>query len=381
MQVLTITPFFPSAQDDSQGCFVAEPLLWTEKIGIANRVLAVQPFYRAGAAPGISNPAANWMRYLSLPGGMGLPTAGTFLFARVLPTVRRLQKAGLIELIHAHAPLPCGHAAMLLNRELGLPYVVTVHGLDAFSRSQVRGWVGEWCAKITRSVYQSARSVICISEHVRRKVLAGAPDIATTIVYNGADPGIFSPDPSRQSSAKPTVVSVGNLIPIKGHEVLIRAVAACVARHEDLQCEIVGDGPERDHLKLLAQQLSIPDRVAFLGRQSRSTLARTLQRATLFALPSRYEGLGCVYLEAMACGKVAIGCGGQGIEEIIHHGDNGWLVEPENPDELAAGLNTLLQNFELRESIGIRARRTIVKGFTLEHQAERLARAYRESLA
>jgi hypothetical protein len=154
-----------------------------------------------------------------------------------------------------------------------------------------------------------------------------------------------------------------------------------VRRHEDLRCEIVGDGPERDRLKLLAKQLNIPDRVAFLRRQSRSALARTLQRATLLALPSRYEGLGCVYLEAMACEKVAIGCRGQGIEEIIHHGDNGWLVGPESVDELAAGLDTLLQNFELRDSIGIRARRTILEGFTLEHQAERLARVYRESLA
>jgi teichuronic acid biosynthesis glycosyltransferase TuaC len=381
LRILTITPFYPSAQDDGQGCFVSEPLLWMERIGIDNRVLAVQPFYRGRTQPGASTPKADWMRYPSLPGALGLPTAGTFLFSRVLPTVRRLHEVGAIDLIHAHAPLPCGHAAMLLNRELGLPYVVTVHGLDAFSLNQVGGWAGEWCSKITRSVYQSARVVICISEQVRQRVLAGAAGCTTTVVYNGADPSMFSPDPNRQSSANPTVVSVGNLIPIKGHDVLIRAVAAIADQHRGLRCEIVGDGPERDHLEVLVRDLGILDRVTFPGRQSRCALAQTLRRAAVFALPSRYEGLGCVYLEAMACGKVAIGCREQGIEEVIHHGKNGWLVAPDSVEDLASGLATLLENFDLRESIGTRARRTIVEGLTLEHQAERLVRVYRESLA
>jgi len=381
VHVLTITPFYPSAQDDGQGCFVSEPLLWTEKIGIDNRVLAVQPFYRDRAEPGIANPQADRVRYSSLPGAVGLPTAGAFLFARVLPTVRRLQEAGAIDLIHAHSPLPCGHTAMLLNRKLGLPYVVTVHGLDAFSVNQVGGWVGKWCGKITRTVYQFAKSVICVSEHVRQRVLAGAADCMTTVVYNGADPELFFPDPKGQLSANTTVLSVGNLIPIKGHEVLMRSVAAIADRHSTLRCKIVGDGPERDRLKLLARDLGISDRVAFLGRQSRSALAQTLRHAAVFALPSRYEGLGCVYLEAMACAKVAIGCRGQGIEEIIHHGKNGWLVAPNSVEDLASGLSTLLENLALCESIGTRARRTIVEGLTLGHQAERLVRVYRESLA
>jgi glycosyltransferase involved in cell wall biosynthesis len=380
VRILTITPFYPSTPDDGQGCFVSEPLLWTERMGIDNRVLAIQPFYRR-IEPGASTPRANWMRYPSLPAALGLPTAGTFLFARVLPTVRRLHEAGAIDLIHAHAPLPCGHAAMLLNRVLGLPYVVTVHGLDAFSLNQASGWAGEWCSKITRTVYQSAKSVICISEHVRQRVLAGAAGCTTTLVYNGADPKIFSPDPNGQSSANLTVLSIGNLIPIKGHEVLIRAVAMIADKHRGLRCEIVGDGPERARLELLGRHLGISNRVNFLGRQSRSALAQTLRRAAVFALPSRYEGLGCVYLEAMACGKVAIGCWGQGIEEIIHHGKNGWLVAPDSVEDLASGLAILLEDFDLRGSIGTRARRTIIEGLSLESQAERLVRVYRESLA
>jgi glycosyltransferase involved in cell wall biosynthesis len=269
---------------------------------------------------------------------------------------------------------------MHLNRVLGLPYVVTVHGLDAFSLNQASGWAGEWCSKITRTVYQHAKSVICISEHVRQRVLAGAAGCTTTLVYNGADPKIFSPDPNEQSSANLTVLSIGNLIPIKGHEVLIRAVAMIADKHRGLRCEIVGDGPERGRLELLGRDLGISNRVNFLGRQSRSALAQILRRAAVFALPSRYEGLGCVYLEAMACGKVAIGCWGQGIEEIIHHGKNGWLVGPDSVEELAAALSSLLGSRALRESIAAQGRETVLAGFTVRHQAERLAAVYRKSI-
>ena len=102
--------------------------------------------------------------------------------------------------------------------------------------------------------------------------------------------------------------------------------------------------PRARRPRRLAQELGIVERVRFLGRVSRHEVAHLLQSCTLFALPSRYEGLGCVYLEAMSSGKVAIGCLGQGIEEVIRHGSNGWLVEPENVEQLSSALVSLLGN-------------------------------------
>jgi glycosyltransferase involved in cell wall biosynthesis len=102
-----------------------------------------------------------------------------------------------------------------------------------------------------------------------------------------------------------------------------------------------------------------------------------MRDATLFVLPSRYEGLGCVYLEAMASGVPAVGCRGQGIEEVIRHRENGWLIEPGNLDDLVAAIRTLLADPHERERLGAAARRTILDGFNLEHQAQRLAAIYR----
>jgi teichuronic acid biosynthesis glycosyltransferase TuaC len=98
-------------------------------------------------------------------------------------------------------------------------------------------------------------------------------------------------------------------------------------------------------------------------------------------LPSRYEGLGCVYLEAMSAGRPAIGCRGQGIAEIIEHGCNGFLVGPGNEKELEFALAMLLRDEALRERVGAAARDTILDKLSLRQQAENLARIYRESAA
>ena len=96
-------------------------------------------------------------------------------------------------LIHAHAALPCGQAAMLLARDLGIPFVVTVHGLDVFSTRQVSGWSGRRCFGASENVYRAAARVICISEHVARRVREGLRSIAKiSVVYNGVDSSLFS---------------------------------------------------------------------------------------------------------------------------------------------------------------------------------------------
>jgi teichuronic acid biosynthesis glycosyltransferase TuaC len=377
LHVLTLTPFYPVAGDDAQGCFVAEPLAWLEKLGVTNTVRAARPFYRDGATSNGSPVPARWLRYFSLPGGWGLSSSGAFLFASLLPEIRRLHDLRPVDVIHAHSALPCGHAASLLSRELKIPFVVTVHGLDAFSTRQVAGYAGEWCARVSRSIYRTARSVICVSEKVRDQVIEGAGTrVNTTILYNGVDPQIFSPPYSEQEP--PTILSVGNLIPVKGHELLLRALAAIQNQFPGVQLEIIGDGPERPRLQQLACERGIAGKINFRGRQSRRQVADAMRRATIFALPSRYEGLGCVYLEAMSAGRPAVGCLGQGIDEVIEQGVTGCLVKPDDEKELSDTLTHLLQHPETRRKMGDAARRTILQSHTLGEQAARLYRLYQE---
>ena len=381
LHILTLTPFYPSRENDAGGCFVSEPVEWLARAGVKNVVLAVQPLYRGRVHPASSGIRADWLRYLAFPGNLGLSTAGAFVFARIVGRLRELHRKHPIDLIHAHGALPCGHAAMLLKEELEIPFVVSVHGLDAFSERQVGGRSGKLCRRISQRVYSASSRVICISEKVRECVLEGAGrSCRTSVVYNGVDPEQFSSGRDAAVDA-PVILSVGNLIPIKGHDVLIRSVASLSSEFSQLRLEIIGEGPERSALAALAAKLQIAERVRFHGHQSREQVAAAMRRCTIFALPSRYEGLGCVYLEAMSVGKPVIGCRGQGIAEVIRHGFNGFLVGPENDRELALAIAMLLRDESRRAALGTAARDTILDRFTLSQQAANLVRIYRECLA
>lgn len=374
IHVLCLTPFYPSKPGDSSGCFVQEPITTLRQSGADVSVVAVRPFYKNSE---IENSDAEWVRYCSFPGNFGLSSAGMFLYIRLLSKVRQLHRERPIDVIHAHGALPCGHAAALLARLLSIPFVVTVHGLDAFSTNQVKGWAGESCRRISRYVYRSAARVICVSGHVQEQVRAGASEAQCSIVYNGIDAALFFPSNSL-GYLQPTILSVGNLIPTKGHELLIRSFAGLSKRYPMAVCRIVGVGPERKRLEAIAEQSGVGKTVHFLGLLSRSETAEAMRNCTIFALPSNYEALGCVYLEAMAAGKAVIACRGQGIDEIIHHGRNGLLLTTNEVDELSTALAWLLDNPESRERMGTEAAKTARGGFTLEYHAEELEQIYAE---
>jgi glycosyltransferase involved in cell wall biosynthesis len=373
LHVLTLTPFYPSEGEEVSGCFVAESLRELEAVGAASSVIAVDSVYHRRRRTSRQYPA-EWMRYAQLPGNFGLSSAGKFLGAALFNRVQRLHRRNPVSVIHAHAALPCGHAAAVLSRRLNIPFVVTVHGLDVFNRCFQDGIAARWRKKISLHVYRSARKVICISDRVRRLLRDGAgPAVSADVVYNGTDTDFFAP--GRTPEAPPTILIVGNLLAGKGHELVLRAIAK-LGDSPGLQCRMIGEGADRDRFAALAKELRISDRVHFLGRRPRAEVADAMRNCTLFVLPSRFEGLGCVYLEAMACGKTAMACQGQGIDEIIRHGENGWLIPVDGFDELVQGLRTLLGDADLRARIGQAARQTIVENLTLSHQARQLMAIY-----
>jgi glycosyltransferase involved in cell wall biosynthesis len=372
LRVLTLTPFFPSAENPGQGGFIAEPLAMMKSFGISNEVIAAQPFYRRTRYA--KNPAVTWENYFSIPGNAGLPTAGAFLAARILPAILEKHRETPFDLIHAHAALPCGHAAAIVGRRLSIPFVVTVHGLDAFFTRQAGALTGNWCRRVVEKVYRSASAVICISEKVREQVISKT-HANVTVIHNGVDTEKFFREAEPSTQLK--LLSVGNLIAIKGHALLLRAFARVLRDVPDCSLEIIGDGPEREKLGDLAAKLGIANRVHFYGRRGRDYVAEAMRQSALFVLPSSYEGLGCVYLEAMACAKPAIGCRGQGIEQVIEHGKSGMLVTPDNEHELTDAMLTLLRDKEMRQRMGTNARAVILDRLTLSHQAQQLADVYR----
>ena len=381
LHVLTLTPFFPSDQNEVNGCFIAEPIEQLKQFGVDSSVIAVSPIYYPRKRPS-STAAAEWVRYLQVPGNLGLSSAGKLLYARLRGRVVKLHRAKPIDVIHAHGALPCGHASALLSRHLGIPFVVTAHGLDVFNTCFHGGTPAKWRRQESIAVYQAARIVICISEKVQQIMHDGmGGGVRSAVVYNGTDAELFSPGPAAVVPPENEILVVGNLIASKGQELALRAIVRLGTLFPHLRCQIIGEGPDHARLEALASKLGLSQRVRFLGRQSRAAVADAMRACSVFVLPSRNEGLGCVYLEAMACGKPVIACRGQGIEEIIEHGRNGWLIPVDGLDELAHGLSTLLQSAEVSLHMGTAARETVLNGLTLSDQAQRLANIYRQVIA
>jgi len=378
--VLTLTPFFPSDQNEVSGCFVAEPLELLRQFGVDSSVIAVSPIYYPRKHSS-SSAAAEWVRYPQVPGTLGLSSAGKLLYARLLGRIRQLHSMKPIDVIHAHAALPCGHAAALLSRRLNIPFVVTVHGLDVFNNCHLGGIPAAWRRKVSVEVYGAARTVVCISGKVQEILKTGtSAETCSTIVHNGVNPSLFSANPVEGRQFDPEILTVGTLLLSKGHELVLRALGKLRASFPQLHCRIIGEGPDRARFEALVRELGIGQQVQFVGRQSRMEVAEAMRRCSVFVLPSRNEGLGCVYLEAMSCGKAVIGCQGQGIDEVIEHRKNGWLIPADGLEQLVQGLSVLLGSPEVCARIGTAARQTILEKLTLSHQAQQLVRIYRQGV-
>lgn len=375
--VLTITPFFPYESNPVYGTYVSEPIQLFGEYNLRSTVIGVSPIHhpRRRSLAGVD---AAWMRYPQIPGKLGLANAGRFLYHRISSHVGRLHRQNPIDVIHAHGALPCGQAALFLAQKLDVPFVVTVHGLDVFNSCFKEGTAeAKWRARKSAEVYGHAGSVVCVSKAVEAVLKNGGQfSVSSCVIYNGTDTEIFAPRVAARNEAQ-TVLMVGNLLKSKGHEVVLRAMAQVSGQFPGLQCKIIGEGPDRHFFVNLACKLGILSRVSFIGRQDRTAVARAMQECTIFALPSSFEGLGCVYLEAMACAKAVVGCEGQGIAEIIRHRQNGWLIPGGDVEKMAEALRELLTSADLRAHMGEQARRTILDGLTLRDQVCKLNDLYR----
>src|SRR5208337_793599 len=160
LHVLTLTPFFPSRQNEVSGCFIAEPIEPLRQCGVDSSVIAVAPIHYPRQQPSAAA-AAEWVRFPQVPGNLGLSSAGKSLYAFLLRRVEKLHATKPIAVIHAHAALPCGHAAALLSKRLKIPFVVRSMGWmcsTLASRAEWRRAGGErhrWTSMVRRERFSA----------------------------------------------------------------------------------------------------------------------------------------------------------------------------------------------------------------------------------
>ncbi|MDD3173223.1 MAG: glycosyltransferase family 4 protein [Herbinix sp.] len=260
--------------------------------------------------------------------------------------------------------------------------VVHYHGLSVLYNSQLpfkarimqkRG------DRVLKKLVSKANAIVGVSNKVCERVKTHYENKQIFTVYNGVDTVLFKPVNKAENNIF-TIISVASLKKIKGNHYLIEAVKMLIERHGDrnIQLIIIGRGPEEDNLKALVENLNMESVVRFVGYIKYQEVARIMQNCDIYAMPSYYEALGCVYLEAMACKLPVIGCLYQGIGEIIIDGQNGLLIEPHNVKQLFEKMEYLLQNPEKAKEIALNGYNTVVNGFTWRDSARSLLEVYKK---
>lgn len=355
MKLLTFTSLYPNAVHPSHGVFVENRLVHLVSAGrVSSVVVAPVPWFpfrhprfgrfadfaRVPQSEERHGIRIHHPRYLTIP-GLGAWTAPLMMALGARSTIARLTAHGTrFDAIDAHYFFPDGVAAAMLARWFKLPLAITARGSDINQIAQhpIARRAVVWAAGV-------ADRLITVSRALRNALIALGTDASRIVVLrNGVDAARFKPvdrDEARRRHAldgsRKVVLSVGRLHPLKGHDLVIDAIAAM----PDTLLLIAGAGAERDALVAHAAVRGVTDRVRFLGQQVHEDLAALYSSADALVLASSHEGWPNVLLEAMACGTPVVATDVGGTSEIVTSPEAGILVQERSGKAIAAALQTL----------------------------------------
>ncbi len=257
---------------------------------------------------------------------------------------------GRLDVIHAHVSWPAGEVARRLSAETGIPYVLTEHMSPFPFVHLVRD--GKPVPEVSEPLRHAAR-VTAVSRSLAREIRERA-GVEAQVVPNGVDEDWFSPGPAvARASGAFTFLTVANLTPQKGIDVLLEAIAR-MQPEVAAQFRIAGAGSHAAEYRALAERLGVSSRVQWLGALGREAVRDELRACDAFVLASRHESFGVVFAEAIACGKPVLGtrCGGP--EDIVDE-FNGWLVPLGHVDLFRDELERFARRDRVWNATAIRA--------------------------
>jgi glycogen(starch) synthase len=170
---------------------------------------------------------------------------------------------------------------------------------------------------------------------------------------------------------------LGRLTEQKGFDIAVRALRAVVNRFPNVRLTIAGDGPERHNLEQLVSELGLEQVVDFIGWVAPEQVPALLNTATVVIMPSRWEGLPLVALEAALMARPLVVTPVEGLPEVVIHQRTGLLVEKENSEALAEAIGFLLSRPEAAAAMGQAARRHVQAVFSFENCVNAYEAVYR----
>lgn len=352
LRVLILSTLFPDVTRPNFGIFVErQTLALAERADVEVRIVAPRglppfpldrlPRYRALA----KLPAREDWKGLDVhrPRFRNYPATGGRFHARALadavtPLLRDVRSGFPFDIIAAEFFFPDGVATVELGRRFSVPVSIKARGSDIHSWGR-KPVIGEQIRKAAHA----ADGLLAVSEAMRDDMIAlGLPGDRTRCIVTGVDLERFAPGDRAAAKAAlgmdgPLVLSVGALIPLKGHQIVIDAVASL----PDVRLWIAGEGPHRAALAAQIAQLGLGDRVRLLGSVPHAELPRLLAAADAMALASEREGLANAWLEALASGTPIVIPDVGGARQVVQDESSGRIV-PRTPEAFAAALGALI---------------------------------------
>jgi glycosyltransferase involved in cell wall biosynthesis len=289
---------------------------------------------------------------------------GILYFVEALLLGRWMQRNQLSH-VHSHFAATVALIASRIFPEISASF--TAHGYGEFYSPA--GF--KLSAKIA-----GARFVRAISHIGRANLMLSAPETKwDDIVYAplGVNPDVFRPIESRIPNPALRITCVGRISPEKGQRLLIEAVAALVKENRNVRLRLVGDGPDRQAMETLCENLGISAVVSFDGWKGADELIQVYAETDVFAMASLYEGIPIVLMEAMAMQLPCVAPRVGGIAELIDNGVSGILYNPTVEAELTHALRHLAESPESRERIGKAAREQVLHKYDIRKNAKKFA--------
>ena len=306
-------------------------------------------------------------------------------FARGVQVLLRDARRCRPDLLHAHWLLPNGWIAAVVSRLLGIPLVVSIPGSDARVAAS-----NPIFRAMARFALGQASLLTANSADLRDAVLPlGATLSRFEMILYGVDPAALRPDSTgvvelrRRLAIDDTagvILCVGRMVPKKGFDVLIRALAEPVLQGQPVVAVMVGEGDDKALWQALARDLGVAERVRWVGSVPKTAIGRYYNMADLLAMPSvrrPADGLNVCVLDAMSCARPVVATPVAGNPLAVIPGVTGLIVPEQEPAALAAAVAALLGDPALRRQMGAAARRRIED----ELGWPQLARRYRTQFA
>jgi phosphatidylinositol alpha-1,6-mannosyltransferase len=330
-----------------------------------------------------------------------------FTFAHAKRFARQLEWSGAISAIVRHGAdilhlgniRPCGYAVAIATRRTPIPYLVYVNGGDLLrerdktSRSLIKRWsAADIFARSCGVVANSAWTADLARDVMQRVGIAAPPPVAA--IDLGTDPEQFGPSRDRGTlrtrlglEGAIVLLTVARLVPHKGQDATIRALAHLAPRHDRLRYLCVGEGHDLGRLHALAHSLGVADRVLFAGTLSDDDVAEAYATADVYCGLSRLdndvnvEGFGISFVEASASGTPSVAGDSGGVRSAVRDGETGFVVPPNDDAAIAAAIETLVADDTLRARMGEAGRCAVVEHYNWDRVAIETRRFAEDRLA